>query len=73
VTRLAFFAVLAFAIVVLTLAFRIVIPWSSVIDQREVTPSARIEFAPAPAEGKAVEFLLVLLDGPITAPGWSSG
>jgi len=51
-----------------TLAFRIVTPWSSVTSQAH--EAASIVCVPAPAEGKAVEFLLVLVDGPIPVSDW---
>lgn len=50
-----------------TLALRIRTPWSSVTTPQKAGSMAAI---PAPAHGKAVECVLFLLDGAMSAAGW---
>jgi hypothetical protein len=52
----------------ITLALRIVTPWSSVITP--VTPTRRLVTIPAPAEGRAVETIVFLLDPRVSPEGW---
>lgn len=51
-----------------TLAFRIVTPWSSVTARGE--GSASIVSVPPPAEGRAIEFDIFLIDSTTSMTGW---
>lgn len=52
----------------LTLAFRIVTPWSSVTSIGDLPPS--ITLVPPPAEGRAIEFDIFLFEGAMPVNSW---